>query len=418
MDSFMRCTWFAIGLLVVGVSTANALAQEGPPIPTQGRNAQPPFVPSRGGQAILSEAGDPLQPLQVNNMQAVPDRSRIYGGVEYLNWWMKKGNFPALVTNGDPADAPPGALGQPGTNVLYGDRVGPNGFSGARLNLGLWLDAEQTWALEGNYFLFGQRHVNFSTGHSGDPSATTTLNVPFFNADTGLEDALQIGVPGGQSGAITVVTAHRFDGAELNLRTRLAQGNDYRVFLIGGFRYLSLVESLDLSAYSDALAPPVGGPGSFADRFATSNRYYGGQVGIGGEFTHEEWVLNLHGKLGFGSMTQKVSINGSTTAIDPITGTMTTTPGGFFAAPSNTGDYSRTRFAFVPEIGVNLGYRLTPNVTATVGYTFLYISSVVRPSDQIDRSVNIAPPNTHPAFSFQSTDFWTQGVNLGLEIRF
>jgi hypothetical protein len=57
-------------------------------------------------------------------------------------------------------------------------------------------------------------------------------------------------------------------------------------------------------------------------------------------------------------------------------------------------------------------------VTATVGYTFLYISSVVRPSDQIDRSVNIAPPNTRPAFSFHATDFWTQGVNLGLEIRF
>ena len=416
----MRRTWFAIGLLVVGVSTANALAQEVPPVPTQGRNAQqlPQVVPTGGAQAILPAAGDPWQPLQVNNMQVEPDRSRIYGGVEYLNWWMKKGNFPALVTNGDPADAPPGALGQPGTNIIYSDRVGSNGFSGARLNLGLWFDAEQTWAIEHNYFLFGQRHVNFSTGHSGDPSATNTLNVPFFNADTGFEDALQIGVPGVQSGAITVVTALRFDGAEANLRARLAQGNDYRVFLLGGFRYLSLVESLDLSAASAAVAPPVGVTSSFADRFATSNRFYGGQVGMGGEFTREEWVLNLHAKLGFGSMTQKVSINGSTTTVDPVAGTMTTTPGGFFAAPSNSGDFTRTRFALVPEMGVNLGYRLTPHVTATVGYTFLYISSVVRPSDQIDRGVNIAPPNSRPAFSLNSTDFWTQGVNLGFEIRF
>lgn len=356
--------------------------------------------------------------MQENYVQGEPDRTRIYGGVDYLMWWMKKGNFPALVTKGDPADAPPGALGQNGTNVIYGDRVGPNGFSGARLNLGLWLDDEQTWTIEGNYFFFGQRQVFLLASHSGDPSETTTLNVPFFNASTGLEDAIQIGVPGGQSGAITAETAHRFGGAELNLRTRLAQSNDYRVFLIGGFRYLTLVESLDLSAVSDALAPPVGGAGSFADSFATSNRFYGGQIGVGGEFIHEECVLNLHAKLGFGSMTQKVSINGSTTAIDPITGTLTTTPGGFFAASSNSGDYSRTHFAFVPEVGANLGYRLTPHVTAIVGYTFLYISSVVRPSDQIDRSVNTAPPNTHPAFSFHSTDFWTQGVNLGLEIRF
>jgi hypothetical protein len=121
---------------------------------------------------------------------------------------MKKGTYPPLVTNGDPADAPPRAIGQNGTNVLFSDRVGPNGFSGARLNLGLWLDAEQTWAIEGNYFFLGQRQVSLLTSHSGDPSATTTLNVPFFNADTGLEDAIQIGVPGGQSGAITVVSRH------------------------------------------------------------------------------------------------------------------------------------------------------------------------------------------------------------------
>jgi hypothetical protein len=414
----MRRTWFAIGLVLVGVSTASALAQEVPPLPTQGRNAQqlPPVFPTGGAQAIFPTTGDPAQPLQA--IQGEPDRSRIYGGVEYLMWWMKKGTFPALVTKGDPADAPPGALGQPGTNVIYSDRVGPDGFSGARFNLGLWFDAEHTWAIEGNYFFFGQRHVYFSEGHSGDPSLANTLNVPFFNADTGLEDALQIGVPGAQSGTVTVATTHRFEGGELNLRTRIAQGNDYGVFLIGGFRYLSLVESLDMAATSDTLAPLLGGPGFFADSFATSNRYYGGQVGLGGEFTRDELVLNVHGKLGFGSITQNVSINGSTTAVDPITGTMTTTPGGFFAGPNNSGNYSRTHFAFVPEIGVNLGWRLTPHVTATVGYTFLYISSVVRPSDQIDRSVNIAPPNTRPAFTFNTTDFWTQGVNLAFEIRF
>jgi hypothetical protein len=403
----MRRKWFVISWLVLGISTAGAVAQQ-----------VPQYAPARGGQAIYPLAGDPAQPLPPDSVQGEPDRARIYGGVEYLMWWMKKGNFPALATTGSPADAPPGALGQPGTVIIYSDHVGPNGLSGIRFNLGLWLDAEQSWAVEGNYFFFGQRHVGFTVGHTGDPSLANTLNVPFFNADTGLEDTIQIGVPGAQSGTITAVTGHRFEGAEFNLRARLLHDSDYRVFLIAGFRYLALVESLDFSAYSDALAPLVAGAGSFSDSFTTRNRYYGGQIGIGGELTREEIVLNLHATLGFGSITQNVSIHGSTTAIDPIAGTSTTTPGGFFAGPNNSGDYSRTRFAFVPEIGVNLGYRLTPHLTASVGYTFLYVSSVVRPGDQLDRSVNFAPPNTHPAFSLNSTGLWIQGVNLGLELRF
>ncbi len=62
-----------------------------------------------------------------------------------------------------------------------------------------------------------------------------------------------------------------------------------------------------------------------------------------------------------------------------------------------------------------------------MGYDFLYWSSVARPGDQIDRTVNstqIAPrtgPFTgpaRPAFEFKNTDYWAHGVNFGVEFRY
>ena len=39
-------------------------------------------------------------------------------------------------------------------------------------------------------------------------------------------------------------------------------------------------------------------------------------------------------------------------------------------------------------MGLNLGYDLTPRWKATVGYTFVYWSSVMRTADQIDTNIN------------------------------
>jgi hypothetical protein len=76
-----------------------------------------------------------------------------------------------------------------------------------------------------------------------------------------------------------------------------------------------------------------------------------------------------------------------------------------------------------------LAVELTANVRARVGYTFLYVSSVVRPGDQIDRAINPhqvpidqdfglpGGPN-RPAPELRATQFWAQGINFGLEFTF
>jgi hypothetical protein len=88
-------------------------------------------------------------------------------------------------------------------------------------------------------------------------------------------------------------------------------------------------------------------------------------------------------------------------------------------------------FAVVPEVGLNIGYRITEGVSVFAGYTFLYTNSVVRPAQQIDRNINPtqsasfegSPPTplvgpAQPSFKFHDSDFWAQGLNVGLVARF
>jgi len=65
-----------------------------------------------------------------------------------------------------------------------------------------------------------------------------------------------------------------------------------------------------------------------------------------------------------------------------------------------------------------------------LSYTFLYTNNVVRPGNQINRNINptqgvafSAPPASlqgaaQPPFKFTSTDFWAQGINVGVAFRF
>ena len=81
--------------------------------------------------------------------------------------------------------------------------------------------------------------------------------------------------------------------------------------------------------------------------------------------------------------------------------------------------------AMLPELATNVGLYLTPRLRWTVGYTFFYLSNVVRPGDQVDLDVNtqfLPPPEPitglrRPDFVFRTTDFWAQGLNTGLDFR-
>src|SRR5689334_10249043 len=65
-------------------------------------------------------------------------RPAFWASSEYLYWRVKDASSPPLVTTADPNDAFPGALGQPGTTVIFGGNTDYGNFSGLRINLGGW----------------------------------------------------------------------------------------------------------------------------------------------------------------------------------------------------------------------------------------------------------------------------------------
>jgi hypothetical protein len=384
---------------------------------------------------------------------------------EYLLWWSRDGQFPALVTTGVPGTtALPGVLGQPGTTVLFGGSDVDNQVrSGGRVTGGLWLNNSQTIGLEGNYFFLGSRSVHFDAASSGAPGSEMIAR-PFFDVMSGIQNAQLVAFPGIASGEIHLSSSSRLQGAELNMlcnpcctpgcgvcADRVCRSGDtamdnthcitcccgcnYQVNLLGGFRYLQLGEGLGITESSQVNpALPAGGPlfgGStiaIADQFDTHNYFYGGQIGAHAEICWGCLFVDVLGKVALGATHEVVDIHGATVITSPG-GTRAVTPAGFLASESNSGHFTRDVFAVVPELGVNVGCQITTYLRASVGYTFLYWSSVLRPGDQVDVGLSgtriptdtrfnpgAGPPR--PAVLLRGTDFWAQGINFGLEFRY
>jgi hypothetical protein len=337
---------------------------------------------------------------------------------EYLMWWLKRSPAPPLLTGSLGAGGAAGTLADPGGRILFGDGGGINTdtHSGARFTAGYWFDDEQCYAVEGSFFFLGQRGVHLFAGSNGEPG----LYRPFFSP-TGAAEAEEVGGPSPpRVGLVRADVDSRLWGAEVDFRHNLWCGPVWRLDLLEGLRFVGLDESLQVAELRTDLTSPPSGPVLVEDRFRTSNRFYGAQVGALSEFHFDCWYIDVTGKVALGSVHQVADINGvSSVNGAPISG-------GLLAQSTNIGHYGRQRFAVVPEVGLNVGYQITDALRVYVGYNFLYMSSVARPGDQIDQVVSRPtippagrlPPGSRPLFAFHGTDFWAHGVNFGLEFRY
>ena len=128
------------------------------------------------------------------------------------------------------------------------------------------------------------------------------------------------------------------------------------------------------------------------------------------------------GKIGLGDNLSDLTVGGSTITTLPD-GRSGTFVGGLLAQETNIGKYQRNQFAVLPELGVTVGYNLTCQLRATLGYTFIYWNNVLRAGDQIDSSLSQLPPEpptgTHePAALMKTTDFSAQGLRAGVDFCF
>jgi hypothetical protein len=341
---------------------------------------------------------------------------------------MKESPIPPLVTT-SPVGTPrelAGVLGAPGTVVLFPGDGNPE-RSGGRFTIGFWFDNDHTIGLESTTLFLAERSLTFAAGSPGSP----ILARPFFNVLTGLPASELVAFPGVLAGNVAVSSSNQLWGTELNLRGNVCRGCLWHLDWLGGVRFLSLDDNLSIS---EGLAVPAGiGPlaGSnivVQDRFGTHNLFVGGQTGLDLGFRWGRWSLDLLGKIALGNTHEELNINGFTQFAVPGL-PVSTQPGGLYALPSNIGHYSRDRFAVVPEAGLNVGFQLTRCLRAVVGYSFLYSSSVIRPGNQIDRGINVSQlpsqvgPGTlvgpaRPAPVIRGSDFWAQGLSVGLELRY
>src|SRR5262249_38582688 len=156
-------------------------------------------------------------------------------------------------------------------------------------------------------------------------------------------------------GDIHVDTSSVFHGYEVNWRQNLCCSCCGRLDLLAGPRFLYLHECVkitDTEINTGNPNFPIGTRFDLTDRFDTHNQFWGGQLGLDGEYRRGCFFVNPYAKVAIGNTHQTVDISGNTVATvpgaDPVH-----SQGALLALPSNIGHFTRDQFTWVPEFGLN-----------------------------------------------------------------
>jgi hypothetical protein len=407
-------------------------------------------------QTTLSAPAQTATPATV----APAPPSRFYGGIEYLHWWVKGAplSVPLLTTGPDVQPIEGGFIKSPEVTILYGSPFAPAmggnstqnfpGLSGGRVTLGYWLDDQQRYAVEGEGFSLQNATTTFQT--NSDPNGQPPMRIPLYNSVPYLaggpggmlvlptEDGVPVSVPDAVAGHVSFKNSLTLWGAQANGVATLYRDASVELSALGGFRYLNLSESFNLRL--DIVGVPgtmySGESGWTGDQFTTRNHFYGATLGLRGKYHFGPMFIETTGRLSFGADNEVQNVSGgfqefNTPIVSGIPGVafglrpVTTGPNGIFAQPSNEGQTSAAKFAVVPEVSIKLGYQIDPSLALTVGYDLLFISNVLRPTDQIDRNFSKGLPflqdptsTVGPTRRFKTSSFYAQGVTFGVSYRF
>ena len=356
------------------------------------------------------------------------------GEVDYLFWFLRNMSIPVLASNN--------ALGVTGEqNLIGGEQLAyhhrPN--SGVRVSLQYWQedplpeldwDKPRTVGVEASYLLLGQRGIAMRN------DTASTLIRPFFSVNTQSETGIVVAAPGIATGGVTASANYGLWGGELNLLKNIFYeypGKTVRLDFLAGFRYLDLGEDLSVTSLTQFTQTPGGVFTPFAgnrilanDLFHTRDQFYGAQIGAVAKFFLEVLDVNLAGKIAFGGNAEQVLIEGLQQRT-LTNGTVLSSPGGLLALSSNMGRHHHTEFSVVPEFDATASYVICRHASLVAGYQFIYWSRVIRPGDQIDRGIDVTQiPNfpitgvapsgvARPTVPLRQTDFWAQGLTVGLQ---
>ncbi len=333
----------------------------------------------KGGQELSVKDGEADQPM-------------VYGpwiGFEYMSTWLEGRYLPPLVTSGNN-----GVL--PGADILFGgDEVGSDRQPAGKLSLGAWLGPAERLGVGGNFFMVETETVPFSRGPlTGNPMLaqpifdTSTIPPavpgPWRYPVTGVIDGVTL------TGDIQAATQTDVLGAEGYLRYLLFCAPGRRIDLIGGYQFSRVDDSLQIASHTNYQGFPFAVSFEAEDVFDAVNKFHGGELGLLGEFGKGPIMLSVLAKVGLGNMNEVVTIAGRSSATAAGGGTAYYN-GGILALPTNMGVYEEDEFAVIPELDAKLIFKLTRHLELSVGYNFIYWSTLALAGDQIDTSMGGLP---------------------------
>ncbi len=342
---------------------------------------------------------------------------------QLLYWWPERQPIPPLVF-GNRSGLPP----LPGTNdtrLLAGGRaIDSQPSAGGRFLLGTPINTDETIGLEAAYFFLGTRSFREYVRNSG---GIQTFGLPYTNAATGVNEILTLARPGVTDSTLVASTSVRVQGWEVNSVANVMDEKYVKVNALLGWRYFQVHEGLRIEQTQLRYTPDVGMIRT-ADQFDAHNRFHGGQIGLHSDMRRGIVFCEMTAKVAFGQTYEVVKQEGMTILQTPFT-TRAYGGSGIYVQPSSAGRTANGVFAVVPEGTVKFGFRVGDAGRLYVGYSFIYLSDAVRPGDQIDRTLNPSQvplvSGTGPVYNadrpsrlFNRSDFWTQGLIIGLETRY
>ncbi len=344
---------------------------------------------------------------------------------DYLLWWLEGQHLPALAATGN------------GDVLLGGGRFGDGDRNGLRIRGGHFFDCGATCGLMVDFF--GLETDGPQQIVSGDLAGGLVL--PFTDMDLSL--------PANQTNGCACVdtvegTASSVpaDSLRVSSSTDLWSGGAYfrgrmhscyacpqdtcccrqglgrcgqRLDGIIGYRYLQFDETL---SFAGSLNPSTG-PILASDRFEAENDFHGVDFGLMYERERGRWGLEVTGKVALGITRQRLTIDG-----------VGNQAGGLFAQSTNMGMDEHDAVTVIPEINLSLSYSLSCNLRARCGYSFLWLSNVIRPATQLDTRADgrffdttqpvplDAPLAFFPRPDFETESVWLHGLSFGLEYWF
>ena len=340
----------------------------------------------------------------------------------YVYWFIRSMKVPPLLTTGPAGGF--AVVGQPGTETLYGDdrlesRHGDR-YVGVRFGFDWWFDEERTFALHGSALFLERDSSNVTVPWE----SATTLARPFVDASTGTNQTLIVAGNSGLgplSGSINVYSRIELFGQDLGGLAILSRGDGWSVGGILGTKFLQMRERLDITDTSRIL-PDQTTLVSATDHFHTFDKFYGGQVGLVGEFRPtDRLTIRLQGTFGLGADDQVIRTYGDQLFQTPLVRVVKNY--GLYVLPSNTGNFERADFDTVSEASLSIAWDISRHFTMHLGYSLLVWTNPVRPGDQIT-PINLSQVSPgglvgplEPLIPWKTDLLLVHGANVGLEFH-